>query len=113
MIKTASLFSQVLQLFPRLEFEHAVQKHQAERYAKGLSCWQQFVGMLFCQLAQAHSLREGVHPKVVSERLGHSTIGITMDTYSHVMPSMQEEAARKLDKALRTASLRNRGESVT
>ena len=58
MIRTASLFSQVLQLFPRLEFEHAVQEHQAERYAKGLSCWQQFVAMLFCQLAQAHFLRE-------------------------------------------------------
>jgi hypothetical protein len=58
MIRTASLFSQVLQLFPRLEFERAVHKHQAERYAKGLSCRQQFVAMLFCQLAQAHSLRE-------------------------------------------------------
>lgn len=58
MVKTASLFSQVLQLFPRLEFEHAMHKHKAERYAKGLSCWQQFVAMLFCQLGQAHSLRE-------------------------------------------------------
>jgi integrase len=48
-------------------------------------------------------LQEGVHPKVVSERLGHSTIGITLDTYSHVLPSMQEEAARKLDNALRSA----------
>jgi hypothetical protein len=58
MVKTASLFSQVLSLFPRLEFEQSVRRHQAERYAKGLSCWQQFVAMLFCQLAQAHSLRE-------------------------------------------------------
>jgi hypothetical protein len=58
MVKTASLFSQVLSLFPRLEFEQAVRRHQAERYAKGLTCWQQFVAMLFCQLAQAHSLRE-------------------------------------------------------
>jgi len=58
MVKTASLFSQVLSLFPRLEFEQAVRQHQAERYAKGLTCWQQFVAMLFCQLAQAHSLRE-------------------------------------------------------
>ena len=45
-------------MFPRLELEHGVQAHQAERYAKGLSCWQQSVAMLFCQLAQAHSLRE-------------------------------------------------------
>jgi integrase len=40
-----------------------------------------------------HALRAGVHPKVVSERLGHSTITITLDTYSHVLPSMQREAA--------------------
>jgi len=38
-----------------------------------------------------------VHPKVVSERLGHASIGITLDTYSHVMPGMQEEAAEKND----------------
>jgi integrase len=40
-----------------------------------------------------HALRAGVHPKIVSERLGHSTITITLDTYSHVLPSMQREAA--------------------
>jgi integrase len=40
-----------------------------------------------------HALQAGVHPKVVSERLGHSTITITLDTYSHVLPSMQREAA--------------------
>ncbi|MBI3767881.1 MAG: tyrosine-type recombinase/integrase [Deltaproteobacteria bacterium] len=36
-----------------------------------------------------------VHPKVVSERLGHATVGITLDTYSHVLPAMQEEAANR------------------
>ncbi len=45
-------------------------------------------------------LRQKVHPKIVSERLGHATIGITMDVYSHVLPSMQEEAARGIDSAL-------------
>jgi hypothetical protein len=45
-------------LFSRLEFEQAVRAHRAERYAKGFSSWDQFVAMLFCQLAQAHSLRE-------------------------------------------------------
>ena len=40
------------------------------------------------------------HPKVVSERLGHSTVGITLDTYSHVLPHLQEEAARKIDALL-------------
>jgi integrase len=48
-------------------------------------------------------LRKGVHPKIVSERLGHSTVGITLDVYSHVMPGMQEEAAQKVDAALRAA----------
>ena len=36
-------------------------------------------------------------PKVVSERLGHASIAITLDTYFHVLPSLQEEAARDLD----------------
>ncbi len=39
------------------------------------------------------ALRAGVHPKVVSERLGHSSISITMDTYGHAIPAMQAEAA--------------------
>ncbi len=38
-------------------------------------------------------LKAGVHPKVVQERLGHGSISITMDTYSHAIPSMQHEAA--------------------
>ena len=38
-------------------------------------------------------LQTGVHPKVVSERLGHASIAITMDTYSHVLPGLQEEGA--------------------
>jgi integrase len=45
-------------------------------------------------------LSANVHPKIVSERLGHATVGITLDTYSHVLPSMQEEAAKKLDAML-------------
>ena len=48
-------------------------------------------------------LRQGIHPKVVSERLGHASIGITLDTYSHVMPGMQQEAAEKIDAGLRAA----------
>jgi integrase len=38
---------------------------------------------------------EGVHPKVVQERLGHSQISVTLDTYSHILPSMQVAAARR------------------
>ncbi len=53
----------------------------------------------FHDLRHAHAtllLQQGVHPKVVQERLGHSTISMTLDTYSHVMPGMQTEAARQL-----------------
>ena len=39
------------------------------------------------------ALQAGVHPKVVSERLGHANIGITLDTYSHCLPALSEEAA--------------------
>ena len=45
-------------------------------------------------------LSRNVNPKVVSEMLGHATIAITLDTYSHVLPNMQDSAARALDKAL-------------
>ena len=56
-------------------------------------------------------LQQGVHPKVVQERLGHSEIGMTLNTYSHVLPSMQDEAAEKLDELFTpidvTAEIRN------
>ncbi len=42
------------------------------------------------------ALQAGVHPKVVQERLGHSNIAITLDTYSHVIPSMQSDAAERV-----------------
>jgi integrase len=45
-------------------------------------------------------LKAGVHPKIVSERLGHATVAITLDTYSHVTPDMQREAAAALDIVL-------------
>lgn len=58
MNRVSSIFSQLLQFFPRLEFEGAVRQHKAERHARGFTCWQQFVAMLFCQLAYAQNLRE-------------------------------------------------------
>lgn len=58
MVQVASLFNQLLQHFPRLEFAALVKKHNAARAAKGFDCWTQFVSMLFCQLAHADSLRE-------------------------------------------------------
>jgi len=58
MNRFSSIFGQILHLFPRREFFEAVEATQAERGAKGFSCWEQFVAMMFCQLGQAHSLRE-------------------------------------------------------
>lgn len=58
MIPVASCFSQLLSLVDRAAFLRAVRRHQAERGAKGFSCWDQFVAMLFCQMGAAHSLRE-------------------------------------------------------
>jgi integrase len=46
-------------------------------------------------------LARGVHPKVVSDLLGHSTVSITLDIYSHVLPHLQEEAARAMGDLLR------------
>lgn len=58
MVKTASLFSQLLRLFPRTEFASLARKHGAERGAKGFDTWTQFVAMLFCQMSGSDSLRE-------------------------------------------------------
>ena len=64
------------------------------------------IGCRFHDLRHTHAtqlLKAGAHPKVVSERLGHASIGITLDTYSHVMAGMQEEATEKIDAGLRKA----------
>jgi Domain of unknown function (DUF4372)/Transposase DDE domain len=52
------MFSQILKLIPRIDFERIVKETGAEYRSKGLSSWSQFVAMLFCQLGRAHSLRE-------------------------------------------------------
>lgn len=58
MNKFSSIFGQILQIFSHHDFVRAVRETRAERGVKGFSCWGQFVAMLFCQLGQAHSLRE-------------------------------------------------------
>jgi integrase len=58
----------------------------------------------FHDLRHTHAsllLQEGVNPKIVSERLGHSTVQITLDTYSHVLPGLQREAANQIDNLLK------------
>jgi integrase len=58
-----------------------------------------------------HLLSSGVHPKIASERLGHSKVGITLDLYSHVLPGMQEDAAARVDEAFQMA-LKKRAEDI-
>jgi integrase len=54
-----------------------------------------------------HLLAAGIHPKVAQERLGHSSIAITLDLYSHVMPGMQAQAAERVNDVL-TAAMQKR-----
>ena len=56
--RISSIFYQLIQLFPRLEFEEAVRKHNSDNAAKGFSSWGHFIAMLFCQFGRAHSLCE-------------------------------------------------------
>ena len=74
--------------------------------------WVRILGKTGLPRIRLHDLRHshasqmltaGVHPKVASERLGHSTIGITLALYSHVMPGMQADAAEQVDAAIRRA----------
>lgn len=58
MNRFCSIFSQLLKLFSRLEFQQLVKETRAERHARGFPSWDQFVAMLFCQLGRAQSLRE-------------------------------------------------------
>ncbi len=66
----------------------------------------------FHDLRHSHAtqlLISGVHPKIASERLGHASVSITLDLYSHVTDSMQSEAAVKLDSAMQDAKSRLAG----
>jgi len=95
MNQLGSIFSQILQLFPRGAFARAVAQHRAERQARGFNSWDQFVAMLFCQLGQAHSPREirgglaacegklkhlgvGKAPPPFDPRLGHPAPSLAM-----------------------------------
>ena len=67
------------------------------------------VGVRLHDLRHFHAsllLREGINPKVVQERLGHSSVVITLDIYSHVMPGIQEQAALSFAEAMRNSASR-------
>ena len=66
---------------------------------------------MICAIAHATQLlASGVHPKVAQERLGHSSVAITLDLYRHVVPGMQTEAADRVDQVLQDAINRHRKE---
>jgi|SRR6516164_615670 len=80
--------------------------------------WKRLVAKTGLPRIRLHDLRHshatamlatGVHPKIASERLGHSKVGITLDLYSHVLPGMQEDAVAKVDAAMQAA--RNKRET--
>jgi len=65
-----------------------------------------FNGVRLHDLRHTHAslmLQQGVNPKTVAERLGHSSVTITLDTYSHLLPGIQEEAVSKFDAAMDAA----------
>ena len=67
----------------------------------------------FHDLRHTHAtlmLQQGIHPKIVQERLGHATIAVTLDTYSHVLPGMQEAAAVRFDEGLQNHSQMDKAE---
>ena len=101
MIHVTSLFSQLLQHFSRTEFASIVKKHNAEKDAKGFTCWNQFVSMMFCHLAHADSLREicnglrcclgkvkhlGINKATNKSTLSYAKVHVLLD-HDHYMPS--------------------------
>ena len=77
-----------------------------EKVTHGITCIVRAAGLKGVRLhdlRHTHAslmLRAGVTPKIVSERLGHASVAITLDTYSHVLPGLQEEAADRFSKLL-------------
>jgi diacylglycerol kinase len=67
MEQVSSIFKQILKFFPRTIFDAAVNKHEAEKHAKGMTCWSQFIALMFCHLGGARSLREIIGGLAASE----------------------------------------------
>jgi hypothetical protein len=79
--------------------EEVVPRGGIEPPTLGCSLLNAMLGIRFHDLRHTHAtllLAKGVNPKVVQERLGHATVSITLDVYSHVTPSLQQDAAERL-----------------
>ncbi|WP_314591412.1 site-specific integrase [Paenibacillus terrigena] len=86
-----------------------------------MKVWNKFIERLelpritFHDLRHTHAsllLQQGVHPKIVSERLGHSSVVITLDTYSHLLPNLQADAADGLDLLIKSGSVREKEDII-
>jgi Transposase DDE domain/Domain of unknown function (DUF4372) len=67
MERVSSIFGQILRFFPRTVFDAAVRQHQGDKHAKGMTCWGQFIALMFCHLGGAGSLREIIGGLAASE----------------------------------------------
>lgn len=97
-------------LYARADGEPMLPTSLTHEFAKVAGCAKDVPRVRFHDLRHSHAtqlLLAGVHPKVAQERLGHSSISVTLDLYSHVGATMQEDAAAKLDTAFRDAVKRS------
>lgn len=86
------------------EFGNPLDPSGMTRRFKALAREAGFPKIRFHDLRHTHAtmlLKQGIHPKIVQERLGHQTIGITMDTYTHVIKGLQREAVEKMNEYLK------------
>jgi len=111
----AAQAQELLKLGVRLTEDHFVCTHADGRMMQPTWITHEWIALIsetglprirFHDLRHAHAthmLAGGIHPKIASERLAYSKVGITLDLYSHVMPGMQENAAAQVDAALQAA----------
>lgn len=113
---TASISNPLGLVFPNIEGELIHPNHWSKRdfknalAAAGLASSVRLYDLRHSMATLA--LAAGIHPKVVSERLGHATTKLTLDTYSHVTPHMQEQAGEQLASLIYGAGSAGKGASV-
>jgi len=99
MNRVSSIFSQIMKFFPRSVFDAAVKQHDAEKHAKGMTCWSQFIALMFCQLGGARSLREIIGGLAASEgKLRH--LGVTSAPCRSTLAYANQHRPWQLYKAL-------------
>jgi hypothetical protein len=99
MNRVSSIFAQIMKFFPRSVFDAAVKQRDAEKHAKGMTCWSQFIALMFCQLGGARSLREIIGGLAASEgKLRH--LGVTSAPCRSTLAYANQHRPWQLYKAL-------------